>query len=36
MEIEKKGMNIKENEFIIEQHMKMKAMEQQILDQKNN
>ena len=34
MEIEKMGMEIEKNKFIIEQHMKMKAMEQQILDQK--
>ena len=34
MEIEKKGMEIEKNKIIIEQHMKMKAMEQQILDQK--
>ena len=34
MEIEKKDMEIEKNKFILEQHMKMKAMEQQILDQK--
>jgi hypothetical protein len=34
MEIEKMGMEIEKNKFILEQHMKMKAMEQQILDQK--
>ena len=32
--VQEKNMKIKENEFIIEQQMKMKAMEQQILDQK--